>query len=282
MAPVMKGTLSAIFFFFRKEMPYMAAVGTDVEIMLKDIGMIYKSNTNTDLVALTNVTMNIYKGEFISLLGPSGCGKTTLLRIIADLLTPSVGEITVGGETPREARLKRKYGIVFQGAVLYEWRTVKKNVMLPLEIMHLPKKDCEERAEKMLELVGLKDFAKHYPRQLSGGMQQRVGIARALAIQPEILLMDEPFSALDEFTREKLHEDLLRIWRKTNKTIVFVTHNIQESVFLSDRVCVLSPHPGRLSALIDIDLPRPRTVQVKNTPEFTEYVAKIRSSFEGI
>lgn len=263
-------------------MPYMAAVGTDVEIMLKDIGMIYKSNTNTDLVALTNVTMNIYKGEFISLLGPSGCGKTTLLRIIADLLTPSVGEITVGGETPREARLKRKYGIVFQGAVLYEWRTVKKNVMLPLEIMHLPKKDCEERAEKMLELVGLKDFAKHYPRQLSGGMQQRVGIARALAIQPEILLMDEPFSALDEFTRERLHEDLLRIWRKTNKTIVFVTHNIQESVFLSDRVCVLSPHPGRLSALIDIDLPRPRTVQVKNTPEFTEYVAKIRSSFEGI
>lgn len=263
-------------------MPYMAAVGTDVEIMLKDIGMIYKSNTNTDLVALTNVTMNIYKGEFISLLGPSGCGKTTLLRIIADLLTPSVGEIMVGGETPREARLKRKYGIVFQGAVLYEWRTVKKNVMLPLEIMHLPKKDCEERAEKMLELVGLKDFAKHYPRQLSGGMQQRVGIARALAIQPEILLMDEPFSALDEFTRERLHEDLLRIWRKTNKTIVFVTHNIQESVFLSDRVCVLSPHPGRLSALIDIDLPRPRTVQVKNTPEFTEYVAKIRSSFEGI
>ena len=198
------------------------------------------------------------------------------------MLTPSVGEITVGGETPREARLKRKYGIVFQGAVLYEWRTVKKNVMLPLEIMHLPKKDCEERAEKMLELVGLKDFAKHYPRQLSGGMQQRVGIARALAIQPEILLMDEPFSALDEFTRERLHEDLLRIWRKTNKTIVFVTHNIQESVFLSDRVCVLSPHPGRLSALIDIDLPRPRTVQVKNTPEFTGYVAQIRSSFEGI
>ena len=281
MAPVIKGHCLR-FSFFRKEMPYMAAVGTDVEIMLKDIGMTYKSNTNTDVVALTNVTMNIYKGEFISLLGPSGCGKTTLLRIIADLLTPSVGEITVGGETPREARLKRKYGIVFQGAVLYEWRTVKKNVMLPLEIMHLPKKDCEERAEKMLELVGLKDFAKHYPRQLSGGMQQRVGIARALAIQPEILLMDEPFSALDEFTRERLHEDLLRIWRKTNKTIVFVTHNIQESVFLSDRVCVLSPHPGRLSALIDIDLPRPRTVQVKNTPEFTGYVAQIRSSFEGI
>ena len=249
----------------------MSAVGTDVEIMLKDIGMTYKSSTNTDVTALTNVTMNIHKGEFVSLLGPSGCGKTTLLRIIADLLTPTVGEITVGGETPRNARLKRKYGIVFQGAVLYDWRTIKNNVMLPLEIMHLPKKDCEERADKMLELVGLKDFAKHYPRQLSGGMQQRVGIARALAIQPEILLMDEPFSALDEFTREKLHEALLRIWRKTNKTIVFVTHNIQESVFLSDRVCVLSPHPGRVSALIDIDLPRPRTMDIKNTPEFTGY-----------
>ena len=249
---------------------------------MKNIGMTYQTSTNTDVTALTNVTMNIHKGEFVSLLGPSGCGKTTLLRIIADLLVPTTGEITVGGETPKDARLKRKYGIVFQGAVLYDWRTVKKNIMLPLEIMHLPKRDCEERAEKMLELVGLKDFAKHYPRQLSGGMQQRVGIARALAIQPEILLMDEPFSALDEFTREKLHEDLLHIWRKTNKTIVFVTHNIQESVFLSDRVCVLSPHPGRISALIDIDLPRPRTMEMKSTLEFTEYVAKIRSSFEEL
>ena len=260
----------------------MAAVETNIEIMMKNIGMTYQTSTNTDVTALTNVTMNIHKGEFVSLLGPSGCGKTTLLRIIADLLVPTTGEITVGGETPKDARLKRKYGIVFQGAVLYDWRTVKKNIMLPLEIMHLPKRDCEERAEKMLELVGLKDFAKHYPRQLSGGMQQRVGIARALAIQPEILLMDEPFSALDEFTREKLHEDLLHIWRKTNKTIVFVTHNIQESVFLSDRVCVLSPHPGRISALIDIDLPRPRTMEMKSTLEFTEYVAKIRSSFEEL
>ena len=260
----------------------MAAVETNIEIMMKNIGMTYQTSTNTDVTALTNVTMNIHKGEFVSLLGPSGCGKTTLLRIIADLLVPTTGEITVGGETPKDARLKRKYGIVFQGAVLYDWRTVKKNIMLPLEIMHLPKRDCEERAEKMLELVGLKDFAKHYPRQLSGGMQQRVGIARALAIQPEILLMDEPFSALDEFTREKLHEDLLRIWRKTNKTIVFVTHNIQESVFLSDRVCVLSPHPGRISALIEIDLPRPRTMEMKSTLEFTEYVARIRSSFEEL
>lgn len=248
------------------------------EIMLKNVGMEYENG----VTALTNVSIDIKKGEFVSLLGPSGCGKTTLLRIIADLLKPTSGEVSVGGETPTEARLKRKYGIVFQSPVLYDWRTVKKNVMLPMEILKVPKAQREERAMQMLELVGLKDFADRYPKQLSGGMQQRVGIARALAIQPEILLMDEPFSALDEFTREKLHEDLLRIWRKTNKTIVFVTHNIAESVFLSDRVCVLSPHPGRLSALIDIDLPRPRTAEIKNTIEFTDYVAKIRGSFEGV
>lgn len=250
----------------------------DIEISLKNIGMEYQNG----VTALTNVSIDIKKGEFVSLLGPSGCGKTTLLRIIADLLKPTSGEVTVGGETPTEARLKRKYGIVFQSPVLYDWRTVKKNMMLPMEILKVPKPNREERAMQMLELVGLTDFADRYPKQLSGGMQQRVGIARALAIQPEILLMDEPFSALDEFTREKMHEDLLRIWRKTDKTIVFVTHNIAESVFLSDRVCVLSPHPGRLSALIDIDLPRPRTAEIKNTIEFTDYVAKIRGSFEGV
>ena len=252
------------------------------EIMLDNIGMTYKTDDNRDVTALTSVTLDIKKGEFISLLGPSGCGKTTLLRIIADLLTPTQGTITVGGESPHAARLKQRYGIVFQSPTLYDWRTVKKNIMLPLEIMHVPKAERSERADKMLELVGLSDFANHYPNQLSGGMQQRVGIARALAIRPEILLMDEPFSALDEFTREKLHVDLLKIWRKTNKTIVFVTHNIQESVFLSDRVCVLSPHPGRLSAVVDITLPRPRTMEMKNTPEFTELVSKVRNSFEGV
>ena len=223
------------------------SANTSTEIMLKDIGMVYKTNDNRDVTALTGVSIDIQKGEFVSLVGPSGCGKTTLLRIIADLLTPTSGEISIAGETPRQARLKRRYGIVFQSAVLYEWRTVKKNIMMPLEIMHVPVKEREERAMKMLELVGLSEFANHYPNQLSGGMQQRVGIARALAVQPEILLMDEPFSALDEFTREKLHADLLKIWRKTNKTIVFVTHNIQESVFLSDKICVLSPHPVRNS-----------------------------------
>lgn len=254
----------------------------NTEIMLKDIGMVYKTNDGRDVTALTGVSLDINKGEFVSLVGPSGCGKTTLLRIIADLLTPTSGEISIAGETPREARLKRRYGIVFQNAVLYEWRTVKKNIMMPLEIMHVPAREREERAMKMLELVGLTEFANHYPNQLSGGMQQRVGIARALAIQPEILLMDEPFSALDEFTREKLHSDLLRIWRKTNKTIIFVTHNIQESVFLSDKICVLSPHPGRLSAVVDVDLPRPRTMEMKNTVEFTNLVAKVRNSFEGV
>ena len=266
-----------LFFYFKRN-GATEMNGNATEIMLKNIGMEYENG----VTALTNVSIDIKKGEFISLLGPSGCGKTTLLRIIADLIKPTSGEVTVGGETPEAARLKRKYGIVFQSPVLYDWRTVKKNVILPMEILKVPKSDREERAMQMLELVGLQDFADHYPKQLSGGMQQRVGIARALAIQPEILLMDEPFSALDEFTREKLHEDLLRIWRKTNKTIVFVTHNIAESVFLSDRVCVLSPHPGRLSAIIDIDLPRPRTVEIKDTQEFTDYVAKTRDSFEGV
>lgn len=253
----------------------------EVEIMLKDIGMVYKTE-GKEVTALTNVSIDIKKGEFISLLGPSGCGKTTLLRVMADLLQPTSGTITVSGETPKEARLKKKYGIVFQSAVLYDWRTVLKNIMLPLEIMHVPKEEQKRKAMQMLELVGLAKFANSYPRELSGGMQQRVGIARALAINPEILLMDEPFSALDEFTREKLHEDLLKIWGKTNKTIVFVTHNIAESVFLSDKICVLSPHPGRLSAVIDVDLPRPRTNEMKNTQQFTDLVAKARNSFEGV
>ncbi len=252
-----------------------------VEISMKDIGMVYKTE-DKEVKALTDVTLDIQKGEFISLLGPSGCGKTTLLRVIADLLQPTHGTITVGGESPKEARLKQRYGIVFQSAVLYDWRTVLKNVMLPLEVMHIPKAERIRKATQMLDLVGLSDFKDAYPCELSGGMQQRVGIARALAIKPEILLMDEPFSALDEFTREKLHEDLLKIWRKTDKTIVFVTHNIAESVFLSNRICVLSPHPGRLSAVIDVDLPYPRTQEMRNTKAFSDLVAKVRGSFEGV
>lgn len=259
----------------------MDTTATENEILMSDIGMKFNSGAN-EITALTSVSIGIKKGEFVSLVGPSGCGKTTLLRIIADLLTPTSGTVNIDGESPREARLKGKYGMVFQSPVLYEWRTVIKNVELPLEIMGVSPNERYERAQEMLEMVGLKDFGDSYPGQLSGGMQQRVGIARALVIQPEILLMDEPFSALDEFTRERLHEDLLNIWRRTNKTIVFVTHNISESVFLSDKICVLSPHPGRLSAVVDVDFDRPRNMSLKSTPEFTKKVVEVRSSFEGV
>lgn len=253
----------------------------EVEIEVKNLGVTFKDNSGNDVQALTGVNLDIYKGEFVSLLGPSGCGKTTLLRSVADLQEPTEGTVRISGMTPKEVRMQQKFGFVFQQPVLFDWRTVKKNVELPLEIMYYSKEDRSARAEEMLEMVGLKNFLNHFPKQLSGGMQQRVNIARAFALRPEILLMDEPFSALDEFTKEKLHEDLLRIWRQTNKTVLFVTHNIQEAVFLSDRVCVLSPHPGRLSAVVDIDLPRPRTLDMKETQHFNELVTKVRNSFEG-
>ena len=253
----------------------------DYEIVMKHISMVYGAGS-AETAALSDVSLNIGKGEFISLLGPSGCGKTTLLRIVADLIHPTAGAVTVGGESPREARLKRRYGIVFQNPVLYDWRSVRRNIRLPLEIMRLDKETRERRVNDMMELVGLAHFADYYPGELSGGMQQRVGIARALALQPEILLMDEPFSALDEFTREKLQADLLDIWSKTGKTVIFVTHNIAEAVFLSDRVVVLSPRPGRLSAIVDVDLPRPRRLSLRDTPAFGALVARIRGSFEEV
>lgn len=234
------------------------------------------------VVALQNVNLEIKPGEFVSLVGPSGCGKTTLLRTIADLQQPTSGSVSIRGITPREIRLQKKFGIVFQNPVLYDWRTVRRNVCMPMELLGLPKKERTARVTKMLELVGLYDFGKKYPHELSGGMQQRVGIARALAIRPEILLMDEPFSALDEFTKEKLHLDLQKIWSKTKKTVIFVTHNIQEAVFLSDKVVVLSPHPGRVSAIVDINIPRQRELAVKNTAEFNALVSKVRNSFEGV
>ncbi|OPJ59150.1 ABC transporter ATP-binding protein [Clostridium chromiireducens] len=254
-----------------------------VEIKIEDLSMVYQDkNGGEPVTALKNVNLEIKEGEFISLLGPSGCGKTTLLRIIADLLQPSSGKVTVRGQSPREVRLQKKYGIVFQNPVLYDWRTVRRNVCMPMELLGMKKQDRTAKVTEMLDLVGLTNFGKHYPYELSGGMQQRVGIARALAINPEILLMDEPFSALDEFTREKLHEDLLEIWTKTKKTVVFVTHNISEAVFLSDKVVVLSPHPGRVSAVIDIDIPRPRNMESKQSKQFYDYITKIRNSFEGV
>lgn len=252
-------------------------------IRVNDVGMVYRTDNGGQVTALVGVNLHIRYGQFVSLLGPSGCGKTTLLRIIGDLLTNTSGEVTVQGMTPREARLMRKFGMVFQSPVLYDWLTVKRNIEMPLEIMKVPKAERARRADEMLELVGLTRFAKNHPYELSGGMQQRVSIARALAVNPEILLMDEPFSALDEFTREKLHDDLLRIWRERKMTIVFVTHNIAESVYLSDRVVVMSPHPGRVSAVIDIDeLPRPRTAELRNDPRYFAYVSRIRNSFEGV
>lgn len=285
--------LFAMFFYIQKK-NYLApdastdggnamseVVKKEIEIEIKELGVTFQDNSGNDVQALTGVNLNIYKGEFVSLLGPSGCGKTTLLRSVADLQEPTEGTIHISGMTPKEIRMQQKFGFVFQQPVLFDWRTVKKNIELPLEIMYYSKEERSKRADEMLEMVGLKNFANHFPKQLSGGMQQRVNIARAFGLRPEILLMDEPFSALDEFTKEKLHEDLLRIWRQTDKTVLFVTHNIQEAVFLSDRVCVLSPHPGRLSAVVDIDLPRPRTLEMKETQHFNELVAKVRNSFEG-
>lgn len=251
-------------------------------IQIRDLSMTYQGKSGEPITALQNINFDIHEGEFISLLGPSGCGKTTLLRIIADLLKPTSGSISILGHTPHEIRLEQKYGIVFQSPVLYDWRTVRRNVCMPMEIMKIPKKTRTARINKMLEVVGLQNFGYKFPFELSGGMQQRVGIARALALDPDFLLMDEPFSALDEFTREKLNEDLLNIWSKDKKTVIFVTHNIAEAVFLSDRVVVLSPHPGRLSAIVDIDLPRPRTGALREEPTFYEYVAKIRKCFKGV
>ena len=251
------------------------------EIEINHVSMYYQTGS-TEVLALKDVTVDIKKGEFISLLGPSGCGKTTLLRIMADLLQPTQGTVKISGSTAKEARLAQKYGIVFQSPVLYDWRKVRKNVTLPLEMMKVPKAEQEKRVDELLELVGLSKFKDKFPWQLSGGMQQRVAIARALAIEPEILLMDEPFSALDEFSRERLNEELLSIWTKIGNTVVFVTHSIPEAIFLSDRVFVLSPHPGRLSKIVEISLPRPRTAAMRESPEFYQLITDIRNSFEGV
>ena len=262
---------------------FNAEAANGIEIKIEDLSVSFPDqNSNESKNALIHVNLNIKQGEFVSLVGPSGCGKTTLLRTIADLQKPTTGTVTVRGQTPREVRLQKKFGIVFQSPVLYEWRTARRNVCMPMELMGIPKNQRTATVTEMLDMVGLLGSGHKYPHQLSGGMQQRVGIARALAIKPEILLMDEPFSALDEFTKEKLNEELLSIWSRARKTVVFVTHNISEAVFLSDRVVVLSPHPGRVSAIVDIDLPRPRHLAVKDTPAFGALVAKVRNSFEGV
>jgi NitT/TauT family transport system ATP-binding protein len=234
----------------------------------------------TGVTALRDVSLHIASGEFIALIGPSGCGKSTLMRLIGDLARPSSGSIMVDGKPPERARLDREYGIVFQSPVLYDWRTVRRNVELPLELMRRPGPARRERADAMLRLVGLGDFGDAYPWQLSGGMQQRVAIARALSFAPAILLMDEPFGALDEITRERMQAELLRIWggADTRTTVVFVTHSIPEAVFLADRVVVMSPRPGRIERVVPIDLPRPRDVATRESPRFFELVTAVRES----
>ncbi len=226
--------------------------------------------------ALRDVSLVIEPGEFVSLIGPSGCGKSTLLRLIGDLVRPTSGDLLVNGKDPHRARLDRDYGIVFQKATLLDWRTVSKNVELPLEIMDVEGR--EERAAAMLRMVQLQDFGTHYPWQLSGGMQQRVAIARALAFRPSLLLMDEPFGALDEMTRELMQQEVLRIWDETDTTVVFVTHSIPEAVFLSTRVVVMSPRPGRISDIIETNLSHPRDEDTRESPEYYAKVTEVREA----
>jgi NitT/TauT family transport system ATP-binding protein len=226
--------------------------------------------------ALESIELAIRPREFISLIGPSGCGKSTLLRIVGDLIQPSGGDVVVNGKSAHQARLDRDYGIVFQDAVLFDWRTVEKNIGLPLEILRWDRRKRGERVQELVDLVELKGFEKHHPWQLSGGMQQRVSIARALSFAPPLLLMDEPFGALDEMTRERLNLELLRIWEQSGSTVIFVTHSISEAVFLSTRVVVMSARPGRIVGIVDVDLSQPRTAETREEPRFAELIRDVR------
>jgi NitT/TauT family transport system ATP-binding protein len=232
--------------------------------------------------ALSNVDLQIDEGEFVSFIGPSGCGKTTLLRVVADLEQPTGGAIKVNGVSPGEARLRREYGFIFQAPALYPWRNIQRNVELPLEIFGLSRAERRERAQRQLELVNLKGFAKKFPWQLSGGMQQRASIARALSFDPKLLLMDEPFGALDEIVRDHLNEQLLQLWDKTKKTVLFVTHSIPEAVFLSSKIVVMSPRPGRIIDVIDAgSLGRQRKLEIRETPEFLKIAHRVREGLRA-
>ena len=231
--------------------------------------------------ALQDVNLEINKGDFVSFIGPSGCGKTTFLRCIAGLETPSSGHISVNGLTPDEARRARAYGYVFQAAGLYPWRTIGGNIRIPLEIMGFSKFEMSERVERVLELVDLTGFDKKFPWQLSGGMQQRASIARALAFDADILLMDEPFGALDEIVRDHLNEQLLQLWARTEKTIGFVTHSIPEAVYLSTKIVVMSPRPGRITDVIDSSLPKQRPLDIRDSPEFISIAQRVRDGLRA-
>jgi NitT/TauT family transport system ATP-binding protein len=234
-----------------------------------------------EVQALSNVNLEVAQGDFVSFIGPSGCGKTTLVRVIADLEQPTSGTILVNGVTPEKARLDRTYGYVFQAPALYPWRTIERNVALPLEIMGLDAAERKKRVERYLSLVNLSGFERKFPWQLSGGMQQRASIARALSFEPAMLLMDEPFGALDEIVRDHLNEQLLRLWDQTKKTVVFVTHSIPEAVFLSTKIVVMSPRPGRIIDVINSDFPRDRTLEIRETPEFLKIAQRVRSGLRS-
>ena len=241
-----------------------------------------KTFAKGNVTALQEIDLAIEPGEFVSLIGPSGCGKSTLLRVIGDLTPPSAGSVEVNGKSAPQARLDHDYGMVFQDSVLFDWRTVWKNVALPLELLGYDRAKRKARVDEMLRLVELQGFGDHHPWQLSGGMQMRVAIARALSFEPALLLMDEPFGALDEMTRERLNIELLEIWRRMQSTIVFVTHSISEAVFLSTRVVVMSPRPGRDAGMVDIDLPQPRTNDTREDPHFFELVTEVRELLRGV
>ena len=253
-------------------------MGSHAVIDAKDLSLTF-TTADGPVFALSKVNLVVNDGDFISFIGPSGCGKTTLLRVIADLEQASEGTISVNGMTPSAARLARAYGYVFQAPALYPWRTVEKNVGLPLEIMGMA--DAGSRVRRNLELVNLSGFEKKFPWQLSGGMQQRVSIARALAFDPKLLLMDEPFGALDEIVRDKLNQQLLELWDRTGKTVVFVTHSIPEAVFLSTRIVVMSPRPGRIIDIIESNFPRARSLDFRETPEFLKIAHRVREGLKA-
>jgi NitT/TauT family transport system ATP-binding protein len=251
-------------------------------VEVRNVSKVFNAGRPNAVEALVGIDLTIEPGEFVSLIGPSGCGKSTQLRLIANLLEPTSGEILVNGKPARQARLDQDYGMAFQQAGLFEWRTVTKNVELPLELKGWDKEKRRRRALEMLELVKLPEFVEHLPWQLSGGMQQRVAIARALASHPPLLLMDEPFGALDEMTREHMQAELLRICGETGTTVVFVTHSIPEAVYLSTRVIVMSPRPGRITTAVDVDLGPERNVDTREDPAFFRKVTEVREALRGM
>ncbi|WP_112670721.1 ABC transporter ATP-binding protein [Brucella sp. NBRC 14130] len=244
-------------------------------IDIKDLSLVFETNDGP-VHALSNIDLAVRRGEFVSFIGPSGCGKTTLMRVVADLERPTSGSVTVNGKTPEQARLDRSYGYVFQAAALFPWRTIEDNISLPLEIMGFSGAERRERIEKNLALVNLSGFGKKYPWQLSGGMQQRASIARALSFDPDMLLMDEPFGALDEIVRDHLNEQLLKLWAATRKTVIFVTHSIPEAVFLSTKIVVMSPRPGRIHEIIDCDLGPDRPLEIRESEAFLKIAHRVR------